>query len=186
MTNDWKQRLVSLDVKSENVSSEVLLAAAFSVYMGPYDEGFRKDMLTKHWFQCLANQGMPVDFAASAGECKNNTEETVFSLGLKEVVSATENIDTPPHVIVSTTTSTPPYEDVFYAMAKNLINENVLRRWLTQEFSWNDVQSLVLLTPPLRRAVYCIDPEQRLRGLVAEMLLPGQELVELDFSQRYF
>ena len=194
LTNDWKQRLISLDVKSENISSEVLLAAAFSVYMGPYDEDFRKEMLTKHWFQCLANQGMPVDFtAASASENKNGT---AFSLGLREVESnteknatpqnevSTEMTDTPSHVVLSAN-RTLPYEDVFYGIAKNLTNENTMRRWLTQGFSWNDVQSLVLLNPPLRRAVYCIDPEQRLRGLVAEMLLPNQELVELDFSQRY-
>ena len=93
LTNDWKQRLISLDVKSENISSEVLLAAAFSVYMGPYDEGFRKEMLTKHWFQCLANQGMPVDFTAvSASENKNGT---AFSLGLREVESNTEKNATP-------------------------------------------------------------------------------------------
>ena len=150
--------------------------------MGPYDEDFRKEMLTKHWFQCLANQGMPVDFtAASASENKNGT---AFSLGLREVESNTEMTDTPSHVVLSAN-RTLPYEDVFYGIAKNLTNENTMRRWLTQGFSWNDVQSLVLLNPPLRRAVYCIDPEQRLRGLVAEMLLPNQELVELDFSQRY-
>ena len=148
--------------------------------MGPYDEGFRKEMLTQHWLECLANQGMPVDFVASSTLNKDDKEKVPFSLGLKQedVKSKVEKGGIPPQL------SSSSYEDVFYNMAKNLTDENTLRRWLTQGFSWNDIESLVLLNPPLNRAVYCIDPERRLCGLEAKMLLPGQELVELDFSQR--
>lgn len=191
MKNDWKESLASLDAQSKNTPSEVLLAAAFSVYMGPYDEEFRKKMLTQHWTECLINQGMPVDFLTA--HQPNNNESNTLSLGLRqEVIDANDNQITPKggsdvtqSTSLSIKTVPPPYEDVFYAMAKNLTPERTLRRWLTQGFDWNTIESLVLLNPPLKRAVYCIDPEKRLASLMAEMIEEGQELVELDFSQRY-
>ena len=43
------------------LTSEIVLASAYSVYMGPYNTQFRKQMVVKHWTKCLKDRGMKLE-----------------------------------------------------------------------------------------------------------------------------
>ena len=174
LTEDWKDTLKSLDQYTTNICSEVLLAAAFSVYMGPYDEGFRSKMLTQHWYQCLINQGMSVDL----GHQDNiiiGSKKDAGSSEAKQDKTLESGSNTPPQL---------SYYDMFYQVAQSLVHEDTLRKWLTQGYNWDVIQNLVLLNTPLKRAVYCMDPGHRLGQWLQELRLESQEIIELDYAQR--
>ena len=136
--------------------------------MGPYDEGFRKEMLMKHWYNCLTNQGMDIDFSLR--------RSTLFRM-IDQHMTADEKIpSTEPSI---------SYHDLFYSMAQNLVPENVLRDWLTQGYDWDEMQNLTLLNTPLKRAVFCIDPANRVENFLKDLKTVNQEMVELDFSERF-
>jgi len=77
------------------------------------------------------------------------------------------------------------YHDLFYNMAQNLVTVDVLQNWLTRGYDWDDMQNLALLNTPLKRAVFCIDPANRVENILKDLKTNNQELVELDFCQRW-
>lgn len=132
--------------------------------MGPYDEGFREEMLMTHWCNCLTNQGMDIDFSLR--------RSTLFGMHNQYFPTDEEN------------QASLSYHDLFYNMAQNLVTVDVLRNWLTRGYDWDDMQNLALLNTPLKRAVFCIDPANRVENILKDLKTNNQELVELDFCQR--
>ncbi|XP_078672103.1 uncharacterized protein LOC144911712 isoform X1 [Branchiostoma floridae x Branchiostoma belcheri] len=50
----------SLARREVGIAGGVAMAAAFAIYLGPYDHGFRRMMVTLHWPHCLQERGVPL------------------------------------------------------------------------------------------------------------------------------
>lgn len=187
---------------------------AFSVYMGPYHDTFRAEMLSKHWPRCLDSQGKPVKISSRG--------DLLFALKYKKTSekSSATNVGSGPeeeeenkeftHKLMaekqqqlsvgaseqqlnsstsksksSETTTLPTYEDSVLTIAMYLVNEEICRNWLTQGFHLHEIESLCIMNAPLKRAILCIDPMDKLKRLVPSIKLKDQDVVEIDISQRY-
>ena len=76
------------------------------------------------------------------------------------------------------------YENYLLILLKLLTNEEKCRHWITLNLCTHDLESLAILTAPLKRATLVVDPAQKLERIIQQIALPEQTVVELDVSQR--
>ena len=170
LTHDWKATLDSMEAEEKSLNSEIVLAASYSVYMGPYNSVFRKTMLMKYWSKCLIDRGMKLEINGRSDVLFSMTSDVNNELIEKCEMKEEEEIDS--------------YRNYLLLLLKLLVGEELCRHWLTLNFSLHDLENLAIVMAPLKRALFVVDPNNKLEHLIDQMTLPDQTVVELDVSQR--
>lgn len=161
-----------MELEEKSLNSEVVLASAYSVYLGPYNGSFRMKMINKHWSKCLLDRGISLQI--------NRRSDMIFSMEtylniepdrINEMEGLEDDHDA--------------YHNSLLVILKLLVGEELCRHWLTLNFSVHGMENLGIMMAPLKRALLVIDPNEKLEGLIDQMTLPDQTVVELDVSQRW-
>ena len=180
MTSNWKLTLSSIELEEQSLYSGIVCAAAFSVYMGPYNNAFRKKMLMKHWSKCLVDRGIPVvnsrSNILSSVECNTSSNDSVK---VNENEATLEDNDS--SVSESKVLS---YHNYILFIIKCLVGEELCRHWLTLNYDSDDLENLAIINTPLRKSLFFVDPHDRLKMLINQVKIHDQPVVELDVTQR--
>ncbi|XP_057302207.1 uncharacterized protein LOC130636487 isoform X2 [Hydractinia symbiolongicarpus] len=167
---NWESLLACIENEEVLLPSNVVLAAAFSVYMPPYKLSFRKHMLMNVWPKCLAEQGM--------NAFRGSKSDISFLLVVSSFGSNTEKEES------SDSSAHDSYQNHLFVLVRYLIGEELSRHWLTMNLNVDDIENLAMIKSPIQQALLVTDPLNRFSGLISHIKHETQDVVELDMQQR--
>ena len=168
MTENWNSKLESISQEESALFSILLLSAAFTVYMGPYNYQLRQKIL-RDWLHYLWEQGMPCAIVKSF-EGQNTYDENGNNM-----------IKTNNYIDFSFN-----YDDHIISLCQITCGEEICKHWLTLNLRLHDIENLIIMKSIIKRALLVVDPQSTLcNKLIDHVKEPKQEVIYLSISNRY-
>jgi len=168
LTTVWNNSLADIKFQEERLFSGLIVSCAYSVYMGPYNHQFRKELITNHWLQCLQEQGMVFT-------CKRISKPNQVELDENEINDSPSGEDIKSNL----------YEDCMLTIFQYLCGEELCKHLLTLNYQINDFESLALMKSDyVKKALLVIDSANQLQKFIKYIQLPDQPINILNVANR--
>ena len=160
----------SISQEESTLFSILLLSAAFTVYMGPYNYQLRQKIL-RHWLHYLWEQGMPCDILKSFDKERQKTYN--------------KNGNTKTEVNTYNDFSF-KYDDHVLSLCRKTCGDEICKHWLTLNLHLHDMENLIIMKSAIKRALLVVDPQSTLSNkLIDNIKEPKQKVIYLNISNRY-